>query len=175
MPHDSRSDAYPPIGDYAIIGDTRSAALVSRTGSIDWLCWPRFDSRSLFARILDVNRGGYFSIQPSVPFETERRYIDATNVLETTFVTGSGRARLLDLMPAITEEKKATVLLPFRELLRRIECVEGEVPMIMTYAPRPDYGRIVPELIPRNGDTVACMSGPEVWHLRSDVAMKIVD
>ena len=63
MPGDSRSEAYPPIRDYAIIGDSRSAALISRTGSIDWLCWPRFNSRSVFARILDTNRGGYFSIQ----------------------------------------------------------------------------------------------------------------
>jgi GH15 family glucan-1,4-alpha-glucosidase len=175
MPGVSPSDAYVPIRDYAIIGDTRSAALVSRHGSIDWLCWPRFDSRSIFARILDANRGGYFSIQPSVPFKTERCYVDGTNVLETTFITDTGRSRVLDLMPALTEEKKADVLLPFRELLRRIECLDGEVPMVVTYMPRPDYGRAVPHLMPRNGDTIACVNGPEVWCLRSDVPMKIVD
>src|ERR1043166_8933053 len=175
MPDDSRSDAYPAIGDYAIIGDTRSAALISRHGSIDWLCWPRFNSRSVFARILDANRGGHFEIRPSVPFETERRYVDATNVLETTFITSGGRARVLDLMPALTEEQKDKVLLPFRELLRRIECIEGEVPVTVTYAPRPDYGRSVPQLHVRHGDTIACMNGPEVWCLRSDVAMEIVD
>src|ERR1041385_6260163 len=117
MPDDSRSDAYPAIRDYAIVGDTRSAALISREGSIDWLCWPRFDSRSVFARILDANRGGYFSIQPSVPFRAERRYVDATNVLETTFITSGGRARMLDLMPALTESKKSDALLPFRARL----------------------------------------------------------
>src|ERR1051326_2149069 len=175
MPNDSPSDAYPAIRDYAIIGDTRSAALISRHGSIDWLCWPRFNSRSVFARILDANRGGYFEIQPSVPFETERRYVDATNVLETTFITSGGRARVLDLMPALTESKKSDVLLPFRELLRRIECVDGEVPMTVTYAPRPNYGRSVPHLHLRHGDTIGCMNGPEVWCLRSDVEMKIVD
>ncbi len=175
MPNDSQSDAYPPIGDYAIIGDTRSAALISRHGSIDWLCWPRFNSRSVFARMLDANLGGYFEIQPAVPFEAGRRYVDATNVLETTFITSGGRARVLDLMPALTEEKKDRVLLPFRELLRRIECVEGEVPMTVSYVPRPNYGRSVPHLAVRHGDTIACMDGPEVWCLRSDVTMKIVD
>jgi len=123
MPNGSPSDGYPAIGDYAIIGDARSAALISRYGSIDWLCWPRFNSRSVFARILDAKGGGYFEIRPSVPFETERRYVDETNVLETTFITSGGRARVLDLMPALTEAKKDELLLPFRELLRRIECI----------------------------------------------------
>ncbi|HEY2321234.1 MAG TPA: glycoside hydrolase family 15 protein [Thermoanaerobaculia bacterium] len=175
MPDDSQSDAYPAIRDYAIIGDTRSAALISRHGSIDWLCWPRFNSRSVFARILDANRGGYFEIRPSVPFETERRYVDDTNVLETTFITSGGRARVLDLMPALTEAQKDKTLLPFRELLRRIECIEGEVPVTVTYAPRPNYGQSVPQLIVRHGDTIACMDGPEIWSLRSDVAMNVVD
>jgi len=175
MPNGSPSDAYSAIGDYAIIGDARSAALISRHGSIDWLCWPRFNSRSVFARILDANRGGYFEIRPSVPFETERRYVDETNVLETTFITSGGRARVLDLMPALTEAKKDKLLLPFRELLRRIECIEGEVPMTVTYAPRPNYGRSVPQLHLRHGDTLACMDGPEVWCLRSDVKMNVVE
>jgi GH15 family glucan-1,4-alpha-glucosidase len=172
MPGDSRSDAYPPIADYAIIGDTRSAALISRDGSIDWLCWPRFDSRSVFARLLDADRGGFFAIRPAVPFRAERRYVEETNVLETTFVTDSGRVKVLDLMPALAEESKRRVLLPFRELLRRVECLEGEVPMSITYAPRPDYGRVVPELRSRR-DVVVCLHGPEIWTLRTDVTMEI--
>jgi len=171
MQSDSRSDAYVPIRDYAIIGDSRSAALISRNGSIDWLCWPRFHSRSVFARILDANRGGYFAIQPAVPFETKRQYLDATNVLETTFITAAGSVRILDLMPALSEAKKERMLLPFRELLRRVECIDGEVPMVATYAPRPDYARVVPEL---KGQTlIVCASRSEVWHLRTDVAMQI--
>src|ERR1700688_4505221 len=99
-------DRYPPIADYALIGDTRSAALISSRGSIDWLCWPRFDADSIFARILDWQAGGFFAIQPDVPFTTSRRYLDGTNVLETTFTCDSGAVRLLDLMPVMSEEEK---------------------------------------------------------------------
>src|SRR5436305_11866248 len=92
-------DQYLPIADYAIIGCTRSSALISRDGSIDWLCWPRFDSPSIFARILDYDRGGYFTIRPRGEFRSKRRYLEATNILETTFETASGTVTLLDLMP----------------------------------------------------------------------------
>src|SRR5471032_2310268 len=111
-------DSYPPIGDYALIGDSRSAALVSRDGSIDWLCWPRYDSRSVFARLLDAGKGGSFSLAPSIPFSSTRRYVDSTNVLETTYETDSGKVRVLDLMPALAEVQKRGTLRPFRQLLR---------------------------------------------------------
>ena len=69
------------IADYGLIGDCRSAALVSRNGSIDWLCFPRFDSPSIFAAILDPERGGYWSISPCEPFDAARAYINDSNVL----------------------------------------------------------------------------------------------
>ena len=160
------------IADYALIGDSRSAALVSRHGSIDWLCWPRFDSRSVFARLLDEARGGHFAIHPSVPFRATRRYVGETNVLETTFTTDGGVVTLVDLMPALTEEEKRRELRPFRELLRRVQAVSGSVPMVAEYAPRPDYARRVPRLEGR-GSGISCGDGPEVWHLRSDVPMTL--
>jgi GH15 family glucan-1,4-alpha-glucosidase len=166
-------NAYLPISDYAIIGDSRSAALVSREGSIDWLCWPRFDSRSVFARLLDAGRGGSFSLAPSIAFSATRRYVDSTNVLETTYETDRGRVRVLDLMPALAEAQKRGTLRPFRQLLRRVEGVSGEVPMIAVYEPRPDYARVVPRLEFRNGDTVWCASGPEVWYLRSNAKLEL--
>ncbi|HEX7680492.1 MAG TPA: glycoside hydrolase family 15 protein [Thermoanaerobaculia bacterium] len=158
---------YPPIADYAAIGCTRSVALISRGGSIDWLCWPRFDSASVFGRILDAEKGGFFAIRPSVEHEAKRRYLDGTNVIETTFTTETGVARLLDLMPVFTEEEKRKRLSPFRQLLRRIEVIEGEIPIEIVYAPRTDYGRITPRLEVRR-DSVYCSWGARVLNLRSD-------
>src|SRR3990172_6016753 len=107
----------PLIGDYAIIGDCRSAALVARDGSLDWLCLPRFDSPSLFAALLDRERGGSFTVRPRESFTSVRRYVDDTNVLETTFTTEEGTIRLLDLMPVSSEADKRTDLAPEHELL----------------------------------------------------------
>jgi GH15 family glucan-1,4-alpha-glucosidase len=165
---------YFPIADYAAIGCTRSVALISRGGSIDWLCWPRFDSPSIFGRLLDAERGGCFSIRPAISHEAKRCYLDGTNVIETTFTTESGIARMLDLMPVMTEEEKRTRLTPFRQLLRRIEVVEGETPVEIVYAPRPDYARITPRLESR-GDSVHCAWGSRVLNLRSDAHLAIAD
>jgi GH15 family glucan-1,4-alpha-glucosidase len=161
-----------PIEDYAIIGDTRSIALISRGGSLDWLCWPRFDARSLFARILDVDRGGHFSIRPAGDFEVKRRY--DTNVLITTFTTPTGVARLIDLMPVMREIEKKSRLSPFRNILRRIECIAGEVAIEVEYAPRPEYACVVPKLEVRR-DIVSTLDGPTVLHLRSDAPFTIED
>src|SRR5438094_604874 len=101
---------YPPIGDYAIIGDCRAAGLVSRDGSLDWLCLPRFDSPAIFAALLDWQAGGRFRIRPTGAFESERRYLPDTNVLETTFRTAGGAFALRDLMPVAWEmEKRASL------------------------------------------------------------------
>src|SRR5947209_15264278 len=102
----SGMNLHPPIEDYALIGCTRSAALISRAGSIDWLAWPRFDAPSVFARILDWQRGGCFSIAPATDFRATRRYAGDTNVLETTFETDGGAAKLIDLMPVMSGEAK---------------------------------------------------------------------
>ena len=110
----------PKIQDYAVIGDGRSAALVSRDGSVDWLCWPRFDSPSIFAAVLDP-AAGRFSVRPSdrgaVP---SRRYLPGTNVLETEWTTPTGRLAVRDLMPVASEEDKRAMLLPDREILREV-------------------------------------------------------
>jgi GH15 family glucan-1,4-alpha-glucosidase len=159
---------YPPIADYAIIGCTRSAALISREGSIDWLCWPRFDSPSVFARILDSQRGGFFAIRPAGPFTAQRRYLPSTNVLETTFAADSGVVKLLDLMPVMREEEKHRRLTPFRQILRRVECISGNVTMEAEFSPRTDYGRARPDLTYR-GDSICCEQNPIVMHLRSDI------
>jgi GH15 family glucan-1,4-alpha-glucosidase len=163
----SDRDRYPPIADYAVIGCTRSIALISKRGSIDWLCWPRFDSPSIFARLLDHEKGGCFAIRPTGDFESKRRYVDGTNVLETTFTTSAGVAKLTDLMPVMTETEKRHRLTPFRQLLRRIEVLEGEVEIEVVFTPRPDYARIESK-IARRGDMLAAQWRANVLHLRSD-------
>jgi GH15 family glucan-1,4-alpha-glucosidase len=142
----ANSDAREPseavhIQDYALVGDCRSGALVSRRGSIDWLCWPRFDSPSLFGALLDDEKGGRFSISPVGRFRSERRYISDTNVLETRFLDAAGEVLLTDLMPVQSKEESARLLLPERELLRIVECTRGEVQLQIRFEPRPDYGR----------------------------------
>jgi GH15 family glucan-1,4-alpha-glucosidase len=156
------------IQDYGVIGNCRSAALVGRSGSIDWLCWPRFDSPSLFAAVLDRNRGGHFLIAPSEPFTAARAYADESNVLVTTFTTEAGEARLTDLMPVMSEEDKATTLSPEHEILRVCECVHGAVEMRLDFQPRPDYARrVVPiRATPRLGFRVE--DARRLYTLRAD-------
>src|SRR5690606_35482091 len=129
------------IQDYGIIGDGRSAALVTTSGSIEWLCWPRFDSPSLFAAVLDASKGGAWRIVPRGPFRTARAYLPESNVLATTFEGPSGAVRVLDAMTAMSEEEKCTRLVPEHELLRIVEGLRGEMEPELSFAPRPDYAR----------------------------------
>lgn len=131
----------PKIQDYAVIGDGRSAALISREGSLDWLAWPRFDSPSIFAAILDRDVGGRWSITCPARTEVTRRYVVDTNVLETRFTGPNGVAVLTDFMPVATEEQKREMLWPEHELIRRAECQDGQVTLEVRFDPRPDYGR----------------------------------
>jgi GH15 family glucan-1,4-alpha-glucosidase len=135
----------PGIEEYAVIGDCRSAALVSRGGSIDWLCWPRFDSPSIFAALLD-DHAGRWSIAPRAPFRSERRYLEGTNVLETRFLTDTGTVVLTDLMPVASEEDKRRHTFPGHEIVRMVRCERGEAEIDMAFAPRPEYARRPPRI-----------------------------
>lgn len=130
----------PKIQDYGVIGDCRAAALVSRYGSIDWLCWPSFDSPSIFAAILDREKGGCWSVSPTEKFQVRRAYVPDSNVLQTEFITGNGRATLTDLMPVAAEAFKRDHLLPDHELMRQIVCTEGELEIHSEFRPRTSYG-----------------------------------
>src|SRR5216117_369613 len=94
------------IQDYAIIGNGRSAALISNRGSLDWLCWPRFDSPSIFGAILDPQVGGHWRIRPERKSKVSRRYLDRTNVLETTFACDPAKIVVTDFMPVTSEQNK---------------------------------------------------------------------
>jgi GH15 family glucan-1,4-alpha-glucosidase len=135
--------AYPPIHDYALVGDCRTGALISSRGSIDWLCLPRFDSPSCFNRLLDWDHGGYCAIHPNNFFRTRRWYRPNTAVLTTEFLTADGRAQLTDLMP-VAEPRPTSLSFPLRQVLRRIEGLEGTVQFSLTIKPRPDDGRTIP-------------------------------
>jgi len=117
---------YPPIGDYALIGDYRGAGLVSRDGSLDWLCLPRFDSPSIFAALLAVDDGGRFRIRPTGEYRTDRRYVPDTNIVETTFQAPGGASILRDLMAVGSAEENSTSLTPDHEILHEIEGISGE-------------------------------------------------
>src|SRR5690349_3090594 len=128
------------INDYAIIGDGRSAALISRDGSLDWLCWPQFDSPALFGGLLDRQVGGHWSIRPVGAARSQHSYVTDTNVLETQFKTDGGSAILTDFMPAAAEDQKARLLWPEQEVIRQIDCDSGEIEVAIDYQPRPDFG-----------------------------------
>src|SRR3954454_24976415 len=136
-----------PIADYGLLADCSSAALLSRFGSIDWLCLPRFDSPSLFARLLDP-LGGHWSIAPAGDFRpVERRYLPGTPVIESIFETSTGRVRVRDAM-GFAEGQRGHDLgyHPPHELLRTVEGLSGSVRMDLEFAPRPEYGLVRPLL-----------------------------
>jgi GH15 family glucan-1,4-alpha-glucosidase len=143
-----RSRAYPAIGDYALIGDCHTAALVARDGSIDWYCPRRFDAPAVFCRMLDVRKGGFFSTLPVGDFSAQRRYVGSTNVLETTLSCPHGSVRLTDLMPIHrrTREHRGYDVGSSGRLLRLVECVSGEVELEVTFKPTFDYARAATEL-----------------------------
>jgi GH15 family glucan-1,4-alpha-glucosidase len=157
---------FSPIADYALIGDGHSAALVSRDGSIDWCCLPRFDAGSAFGRLLDPDRGGYCSIRPSGsgPWESTREYLDGTLVLATTFRGPPGEAKLTDCF-ALRDGVGAPAR---REILRVIEGRRGAIEFEVRIAPRFDYGEVRP-CIRRSGRHVhTAIGGNDALVVRCD-------
>jgi alpha,alpha-trehalase len=161
-----------PIGDYALLSDCRSAALVSRDGAVDWLCFPRFDAPSVFCRLLDP-AGGRFAIRPAGAFQASRRYVDQTMVLETTFTTAGGTAVLTDALAVGRNERGHD--LGARSpgmLLRRLVCTGGEIEAEVSYAPRPEYGLIHPILVPVPGG-LAARGGADRLLLSTPVSLDV--
>ncbi|MBT2514877.1 glycoside hydrolase family 15 protein [Arthrobacter sp. ISL-30] len=135
-----------PISDYAMLSDRHSAALVSNAGSIDWLCFPRFDSPSVFAALIG-DKAGHWSITPTESFEATRSYLPASMVLETTFQQAGGTAKLVDAMELKhTADPHSLGLGAPHTLLRGIKCSMGTVRIQVRYEPRPEYGLVVPVL-----------------------------
>jgi GH15 family glucan-1,4-alpha-glucosidase len=161
-----------PIADYALISDCHSAALVSTRGSIDWLCFPRFDRPSTFARLLD-DAAGHFSIRPVDDGHSARRYVDRTMVLETSFEVPSGTIVLVDALAVGRNERGHELGLDSpHALLRKATCTRGEVEVEVEYSPRPEYGLIYPFLTAVEGG-IAARGGADVLALSTAVPMTI--
>src|SRR5919205_3744026 len=130
--------ASTPIADYGLLADCNSAALVSRAGSIDWLCLPRYDSDAIFARILGDD-AGHWSIRPDGDHSVERRYVPGTLVIETTYTTETGQVRVRDAMAfAPGQSGHALGFDAPHEVLRSVEGLAGAVEMRLELAPRPE-------------------------------------
>ena len=150
------------IEDYALIGDLQTCALVSREGSIDWLCAPRFDSPACFAALLGTEEHGYWKLAPkSTVTNVRRRYRGDTLILETEIECERGIVRLVDFMPVRSVAA---------DLVRIVEGVEGTVPMRMDLAIRFDYGSIVPWVRTLDGG-IRAIAGPDTLYCRADVPL----
>ncbi|MFI0904435.1 glycoside hydrolase family 15 protein [Streptomyces sioyaensis] len=148
----SKADAlrYTPIAEHGLIGDMRTAALVGTNGTIDWYCCTRFDAPSVFAAILDADRGGAFELAPDVPARTKQFYFPDTNILITRFFADNGVGEVQDFMPIVDDSREADR----HRLIRRVLCVRGSLPFRARVAPRFDYGRSPHTVHARQGQTV---------------------
>ena len=163
-----RPGQYPAIAEYALIGDCHSAALVSRQGSIDWCCLPRFDSDSCFGRLLDWDQGGYFEIRPAGRFSARREYLENSLVLVTTFRTASGEARLIDFFAMRTGGRQR----PRRELVRIIEGVSGTLRVDVGFVPRLDFGEVKPWIRQASADTWLAVGSNTGLAIYADLPLK---
>jgi GH15 family glucan-1,4-alpha-glucosidase len=160
---------YPPIDDYGLIGDCHGTALVSRWGSIDWCCMPRFDSDSCFGRLLDWDGGGYCSVAPSTPYESTRRYLRDTLVLETTFLTDTGKIRLLDCFAMRPGGRQR----PHRQILRVVDVLEGEANIDVTVAVRFDFGELHPWIRRVDEDQFVAVGSDDGLVIWSDIGLQL--
>ena len=164
---DGATPSYAPIRDYAAIGDCHGAALVGRSGSIDWCALGRIDADPVFCRLLDAERGGFLSVCPTGRFSASRGYLDGTNILRTTFATEGGRVTLTDFMPVGRRPGSGTHdyvhLNAPASLVRIVEGVEGRVPVRIRYRPSIDFAKRPVTLRGTTGH-LAAEAGPSLYH-----------
>ena len=154
------------IEDYALLGDCETAALVSRSGAIEWLCWPRFDSGALFAALLGGRENGHWSIEASDSARISRRYLKNTLVLETEIESSTGCVRLIDFMPLRHDGTS--------HIVRIVRGMKGHVRLKTELVLRFDYGSIVPWVTRVDHTCIKAIAGPDMVVLRSDMEMKAV-
>ncbi len=165
-------EKFPPIADYGLISDCQTAALVSRTGSVDWLCLPRFDSGSAFGRLLDWERGGCFSIEPAGSGgepRDHRSYLEGTLVLETVYRVEGGEARLIDCLTMPRHGPSGDQ----PRLLRVIEGIRGSVTLEIRIAPRFDYGGVDAWIRHRGRGVFTAIGGDDGLLISSDTELEL--
>jgi GH15 family glucan-1,4-alpha-glucosidase len=148
---DGSDVGYQPIEDYGVIGNLRTIALVGLDGSIDWCCLPEFDSPSVFAAILDGQKGGRFRVAPLGPYRSKQHYIEETNILRTIFETAAGRLILTDFMPLRGSITGSGTPPTTPQIHRILHCDEGEVDVVVDWSPRFDYARAQAQITPLDG------------------------
>ena len=163
-----------PVADYGLLADCNTAALVARDGSIDWLCLPRYDSPSVFGRILGED-AGHWSIRPVGAFTSERRYLPGTLVLETTFTTDAGSVRITDALVFAAGQRGHDLGFDApHELVRAVEGLTGTVELAFELAPRTEYGLVRP-LVRMEGDGGRTFGGPNRIVVRAGVPLVLED
>jgi GH15 family glucan-1,4-alpha-glucosidase len=167
----SAARPYPPISDYALIGDCHSAALISRAGSIDWCCLPRFDSDSCFGRLLDWKQGGHFTITPKGKAQVSREYVSDTLVLQTTYRSGRNIARVTDFFSMRPGGRQR----PRRELVRIIEGVKGRMTFEVSVVPRLDYGDVKPWIFSGGRHSHFAVGSDTGLRIFGDLELEVVD
>lgn len=160
-----RRDGYVPIADYAVLGDGRTVALMAMDGRVDWWPMPTLDAPPVAGAILDPSGGGYLAVAPAAAFEARRRYVPDTNVLETTYTTTTGTARVTDSLNVGTAGR-----LPWTELARRLEGLEGSVEMAWEFVPGDRFGQTRPWVTMRDGTPIVAV-GDQTMALVSDDAI----
>jgi GH15 family glucan-1,4-alpha-glucosidase len=154
----ARAESHPRIEDHALIGDMHTAALVTKGGTINWLCLPAFDSDACFAALLGTPENGYWRIAPSdLEAKSSRRYRKDTLILETDFTTQTGTVRLVDFMPPWAGRDHT-------EICRSVECLDGEVHMRSELTPRFAFGHAIPR-VTAIGDATQALAGPDALYL----------
>jgi len=165
-----RPDGYAPIADYALIGDTRTVALVARDGSLDWLCLPNIDDASVFAALLDCERGGRFFVGPAEKAKVTRHYLEGSAILVTRAATAEGVLQVTDFMPVAVRDAGGP-LEPARRVVRMVEAIEGRPRVAVHYAPRPDYANAVPRLRQSGRRSWVMADGRDFLLLQSGIAL----
>ena len=166
----TRVDGYVPLESYAVLGDGRTVALVARDGRIDWWPLPTLDAPPAFAAVLDQDDGGYLALAPRDPFSVERRYVEATNVLETTYTTSTGVVTVRDTLCV-----GKNGLLPWVQLVRGIEGLRGSVPMEWEIVPGDRFGQARPWTETRRGEILLNLGDQRLGVRAFDVGDATVD